>query len=196
MTFVLLLPALWWLAQAVPPLFYFGWDYDPRFFQIYWPGLVVTRWLSERNGQWLGPAWAVVLQDLVSALLISLLVSFILVRWRLWQADRRLHLAFGIASLTLPWFGGVRPWQDSDPYSAAVVSLMVGYFGCVFVALGFRISPFMRRALLAIACASAGALLMWRMESWEWLHAGSLLSSIVLAAYAVARGTLMGGEAA
>jgi hypothetical protein len=42
-TFVSLFPASWWLAQVVPPMFYRGWNHDPRFFEIYSLGFLVTQ---------------------------------------------------------------------------------------------------------------------------------------------------------
>lgn len=128
--FALVFPTIWWTAEVIPPLFYRGWNHDPRFYQIYTPGLLLTQWVSERIGRWLSPGYAVVLQDITVALLVALPAAVLIARWRTWQRNRRLRTLVAVSSLTLPWFGVVRPWDNPQDYALAVFTLIASYFVC------------------------------------------------------------------
>jgi hypothetical protein len=184
------------MAEVIPPLFYRGWNHDPRFYQIYLPSLLVMQWASERIGRWLSPGYAVVLQDFTVALLVALPVALLLARWRTWQRNGRLRTLVATSSLTLPWFGVVRPWENPQDYAAAVFTLIASYF----VTLGgATLGPFsrgMRRALLAIAFTTGATVVMWRLDPWQWLYAGSLVASLLLVLYAAVRSRLVEVEAA
>jgi hypothetical protein len=195
LTFALILPTAWWLAEVIPPRFYDGWNHDPRFYRIYLPTALLLRPITDQSG-WIFQGYVIALQDMLVALLVTVPAALVLNRHRTWQESTRLRLLTALASLGLPWFGVVRPWEDPEPYQGAVVMLCIAYVASIIAAVTARVSAEMRRSLLGIALASGATLTVWRLDRWQWLYAGSLVASLLLLAYGTVRGGFTEGQAA
>jgi hypothetical protein len=186
-TLFLVLPTVWWALAAAASSLYFGWNHDPRFFQLYQIPLGVQAWVSERSGEWYTPAYSVAAQDGVLSLTIAAALAGVLVKWNLWQDVRWLRIGVGLLSLLLPWQPFVAQFDNPEWHSVAAWTLPAGYSIAILLAffLPFRLQ--MRRTLLALALLLGVTLAVWRIEGWEWLLAGSLVAALILLAYGLAR---------
>ena len=187
--FLILLPSVWSAAQAVPTWFYSGWNHDPRFYAIYFPGFLAVRLVSGES-DWVTPRQAVLTQDAAIAVLVTGVLAWTLARWRVWQAAPRLRAAVGLVSVALPWFGVVQPLEAAGRRGVAVLPLMGAYFSCILVAAFGPVTSGMRRSLLLVALASGVPVLVWGVDSWSWILAGSLLAAVLLLSVAAFRGSL------
>ncbi len=186
-TFLFVLPTVWWTLAAAVMSLYFGWNHDPRFYHLYQVPLTVQAWVSERTGEWYTPAYSVAAQDGALSVTIAAAVAGVLVKWRLWQGVPWLRTGVCLLSLLLPWRPFVAQFERPAWHRVAAWAVWAGYASTILLALLLPFRLQMRRALLAVALALGVTLAIWRIESWQWLLAGSLLASFVLLAYGLAR---------
>jgi hypothetical protein len=178
-TFLVLLPAFWWFVGAVPAWFQLGWDHDPRFYTVYWPGLIVTQWWLS----WPDPGYAFVVQNAAVAICGCALAALPLARLHWWRGHPLPRMVAAVLSLALPWliFG--------EPVYLVRI-FFTAYAVCVLVG---GLAPFSaqgRGALLGVALALGVTLAAQCFESWAWPYSGALLAAFVLLGYATVRGLL------
>jgi hypothetical protein len=187
-TFLLVLPALWWAVATAAMSLYFGWNHDPRFYHLYQVPLSIQAWVSRKTGEWYTPAYSVAVQDGALSVAIAAALAGLLVKWRPWQEVPNLRIGVGVLSLFLPWQPFVTQLGRPEWHRAAAWALAAGYAATILLAFLFPFRPQMRRALLGVALLLGVTLAVWRIESWQWLLAGSVLAALVLLAYGLARG--------
>ena len=186
--FVRLLPAVWWATGAIARWFCVGWQSDiphlERFYALYLPGMVAARWLFKSPGGWYGEAAAVTLQDAAIAVVSSLVLATLAVRWRSWRDQAHWRRAVVFASLALPWLGAASDFAGRNDFGGpAALALLAGYFVAILAAILGPLSVDMRSALFCVALVCAATLVVWRLgplEPVRWLYAGNLLSSLLL----------------
>jgi hypothetical protein len=181
-SFLLLLPFVWWAVGAVAGSLYAGWNHDPRFFRLYQIPFTFFSLLSDGE-DWYPPPYAVGLQDGAVAFGTTALLAAAVVRWHAWQAIPSIRRSVAAASVLTPWQPLVATFDRPEYYALATGTLAVGYTLAVVAAALAPVSAAMRRTLFALGLLLGVILAGWRVAgTWEWPLLGSLIAAFVLLA--------------